>query len=178
MTLTQDIVESSRRLATHLIANQSSITTVESCTGGMVGAAITSLPGSSKYYPGGFITYSNELKQCMVGVSFSTLEAHGAVSSQTAVEMARGGIRRTHAEYAIAITGIAGPDGGSPEKPVGTVWICVASSEDRVDCRRFGFPGNRDEVRACSCVSAIEMAIQMISDTRNELPHEHERSGA
>ena len=144
----------------------------------MVGAAITELPGSSAYYPGGFITYSNELKQSMVGVSSSTLEAHRAVSSQTAVEMARGGIRRTHAEYAIAITGIAGPDGGSPEKPVGTVWICVASSEDQADCRRFVFPGNRDEVRGYSCVSSIEMAIQMISDTRNELPHEHERSGA
>lgn len=178
MTLRDDIRASSERLASRLLANQSSITTIESCTGGLVGAAITALPGSSAYYPGGFVTYSNELKQCMVGVSFTTLESHGAVSAETAVEMARGGINRTHAEHAIAITGIAGPDGGSPDKPVGTVWICVAHTRGQVDCRRFVFPGDRDEVRAHSCVNAIEMAIQMMTDSRDELPHEQERLGA
>ncbi len=173
-----DILSASERLAEHLLAHNASVTTIESCTGGLVGAAITALPGSSAYYPGGFVTYSNELKQCMVGVSFATLQSHGAVSAQTAMEMSIGGRRSAHADFAIAITGIAGPDGGSIEKPVGTVWICIEGPDALIDCRRFVFPGDRDQVREQSCLHAIEMTIQAITADRVPLPHEHERVNA
>ncbi len=151
------------------------ITTVESCTGGLVGASITALPGSSDIYPGGFITYSNELKHALVGVSPDTLEAHGAVSAQTAIEMAFGGRSSAHAQFAIAITGIAGPNGGTDDKPVGTVWICTAGPDDSFDCRRFVFPGNRDEIREQSAISSVRMVIQKLNSEPQTLGHEHER---
>lgn len=173
-----DIRRASERLAEHLLAQSFSVTTIESCTGGLVGAAITALPGSSAYYPGGFVTYSNTLKHELVGVSNDTLKSLGAVSAPAAIEMAKGGRRSAHADFAIAITGIAGPDGGSIEKPVGTVWICVAGPGTLVDCRRFVFPGDRAQVREQSCLHAIEMTIQTITVDRIPLPHEHERVDA
>jgi PncC family amidohydrolase len=176
--LPPEILQLSKLLAYQLVAAGSTVTTVESCTGGLVGAAITALPGSSGFYPGGFVTYSNELKRGLVDVSQDTLSTAGAVSAATAIEMANGGRSRIGADYAIAITGIAGPDGGSDEKPVGTVWICLAGPDGLLDCRRFVFPGNRDAVRLCSCKGALEMAIQMLESLYEPLPHEQERSEA
>lgn len=151
------------------------ITTVESCTGGLVGATITAVSGSSEIYPGGFITYCNELKHTMVGVSLETLRMHGAVSSQTAIEMARGGQAQVRTNYAMAITGIAGPGGGSEEKPVGTVWICVVGPDALIDCRRFVFPGDRQQIRHHAALSALRMAILMITQHPKSLDHELER---
>ena len=175
MMIPDSLLQSTRELSGLLRARGRRITTVESCTGGLVGACITALPGSSDIYPGGFISYSNELKQRVVGVSTDTLVSHGAVSAQTGIEMAVGGLQHTQADLAIAITGIAGPDGGSQEKPVGTVWICIASREGYQDCRRFIFPGDRDQVRAQSADASMRMAIQALEGGVASLPHEAER---
>jgi nicotinamide-nucleotide amidase len=178
VSVSPEILEASSRLAERLRSSASTITTIESCTGGLVGAAITALPGSSVYYPGGFVTYSNALKQDLVGVSNNTLDAYGAVSPLAAIEMARGGQSRMGTDYAIAITGIAGPDGGTELKPVGTVWICVAGPDKQLDCRRFVFPGDRGTVRHLSCLAALEMATQMLGGTPERLTHEYERTQA
>ncbi len=151
------------------------LSTVESCTGGMVGAALTALPGISEVYLGGYITYSNMAKQMAVGVNSRTLAQHGAVSSQVAIEMAKGGRRKLLATHALSITGIAGPDGGTPDKPVGTVWICVLSHFEEVDCRRFVFPGNRAQVRTQAAACALSMLIQKITAQYQELDHQHEQ---
>ncbi|MFM7134968.1 MAG: nicotinamide-nucleotide amidohydrolase family protein, partial [Planctomycetota bacterium] len=123
------------------------LATVESCTGGMVGSMLTEVAGSSAWYAGGFVTYANDRKVADVGVRADTLAAHGAVSAETACEMARGCLARTGAGVAIATTGIAGPSGGSEAKPVGTVYIAVAVRGGGVYTRRFHFPGDRTTVR-------------------------------
>jgi len=178
VNLKEDILQASNRLAEQLNANQASVTTVESCTGGLVSAAITACSGSSAYFPGGVVTYSNPLKHEFVGVSNDTLERYGAVSPQTAIEMARGGQALIGSDYAISITGIAGPSGGSDDKPVGTVWICVSGPRNLTDCRGFRFSGDRDQIRSQSCMNALEMAIQMIAGLPAALPDEHERFDA
>lgn len=174
----EPLIQAVVQVADALRASGSSVTTVESCTGGLVGAALTSLPGSSDYFPGGFITYSNELKQRLVGVKDQSLETYGAVSDSVAREMAMGGLRHAASTYAISITGIAGPGGGSIEKPVGTVWICVAQSGGAIDCRRFLFPGTRSVVREAACLTALRMLLAMMERNPTPLAHEQERSQA
>lgn len=134
------------------------LTTAESCTGGLLGAFITEIAGSSAWYAGGFVTYANERKISDLGVSASTIEAHGAVSHETAVEMARGAIARTGSSVAIATTGIAGPGGGSSEKPVGTVFVAVAVRGGSIHSRRFNFPGDRTTVRRRTAHLALAFA--------------------
>jgi len=135
--------------------------TVESCTGGLLGAMLTEIPGCSDTFVGGWVTYSNALKTAMVGVEEATLAAHGAVSRETALAMARGGLERSRADHALAITGIAGPGGAVPEKPVGTVWIARASRGARPEeARRFAMGGHdRQSVREWSARSAMMMLI-------------------
>jgi len=135
------------------------LASIESCTGGMVAGAITELAGISDVYLGGFVTYSNMAKQIAVGVNQETLARYGAVSSQVAIEMAKGGYGKLQATNAIAITGVAGPTGGTQDKPLGTVWICVAQSDGKYDCLRFIFPGDRQEVRMQSLKAALTMCI-------------------
>jgi len=132
------------------------VTTVESCTGGAVAAIITSISGASDYLNGSFVTYSNEAKQKLVGVKAATLENHGAVSQQTVEEMAIGGKKAMNATYAIALSGIAGPNGGSDEKPVGTVWIAVAGP-NRVFSKRFLFENDRGRNIRRSVLTALNM---------------------
>ena len=141
------------------------LATVESCTGGLLGQLITETPGSSAIYRGGFITYTNELKQRLVGVPAEVFApgGPGAVSRECAESMARGGLRTANADHALAITGIAGPDGGSPDKPVGTVWIALASKGNgdpnpaTVRSRRFLFTPDRANIRDWSARSALAM---------------------
>nr|WP_295922459.1 competence/damage-inducible protein A [uncultured Dyadobacter sp.] len=117
-------------IGTLLINGNSTVATAESCTGGYIANQITSIPGSSRYYEGSVVSYSNEVKKHVLGVSGETLAAYGAVSEQTAREMAEGARRLLNTTFAISTTGIAGPDGGTPEKPVGTVWIACATPEE------------------------------------------------
>ena len=172
------ITELVQRLALILKEQKKTIATVESCTGGMVGAAITEIAGVSDVFIGGYITYSDEQKSRAVGVLGATLGAHGAVSGQVAVEMAKGGCKESQASMAVSLTGIAGPDGGNEEKPVGTVWICVATDSGKPDCRRFAFPGDRAGIRTHATITALKMCIQTLTTEYHGLEHQHERFDA
>ena len=135
------------------------IATAESCTGGLIAGALTSVAGSSDAVYGGFVTYANAAKETMLGVSAETLAAHGAVSEETAREMAAGAQRAAGTTYAIAVTGIAGPSGGTPEKPVGLVWFGLAGPDGVVvEKRLFGAIG-RTEVRAATVLNALDMLL-------------------
>lgn len=132
------------------------LVTAESCTGGLIAHRITNFPGSSAYFDRGFICYSNEAKIELLGVAPGTIADHGAVSAQTAVAMAQGALSRSRADAAVAVTGIAGPGGGTPAKPVGLVYIAVAC-KDRTEVQRFNFEGSRDEVKAATAEQALNM---------------------
>lgn len=140
------------------------VATAESCTGGLVAAALTEIAGSSAVVERGFVTYSNEAKQQMLGVSAATLQAYGAVSRATAEEMARGALERSRAVIAVSITGIAGPGGGSNDKPVGLVHLAAASKAGRLDHHeaRFGDLG-RGEIRRLSVLQALRMLAALAS---------------
>ncbi|WP_179964710.1 competence/damage-inducible protein A [Mycolicibacterium gadium] len=133
------------------------IATAESCTAGLVAARLTDLPGSSAYVAGGVVSYSNEAKTELLGVDPALIEAHGAVSENVAEAMAEGALRRFAADTAIAITGIAGPGGGSEDKPVGTVCFCVKLADGTTDVRRMRLPGNRSDVRERSTTVAMHL---------------------
>lgn len=142
------------------------LATAESCTGGGLSYWLTSVPGSSNWFERGFVTYSNEAKIEMLGVRSQTLEAHGAVSEETVTEMAKGALERSHADWSIAITGIAGPDGGTPDKPVGTVWIGIGGRNIPVIAKRMLFNGDRQEVRLASIARSLEMLLAEIEKSR------------
>jgi nicotinamide-nucleotide amidase len=137
--------------------------TAESCTGGQIISLLTDIPGASKMVDCGFVTYSNEAKQTMLGVKSETLDAHGAVSAETAREMAEGALARSKAQIALAVTGIAGPDGGTQDKPVGLVWFAVAvkGQPTRVEKREFENNG-RDYIRNETVRTALVMGISAI----------------
>ncbi len=156
------LVALAARLGERCQADGTRIATVESCTGGLIGHAITEVPGSSAYYLGGFVTYSDEAKRAMVGVPVEVLAAHGAVSAQTAMAMAAGGRDRTGAQLGIAVTGIAGPDGGSPAKPVGLTYVAVADAEG-CEVRRFVWAGSRTENKRASAEAALELALERMA---------------
>ncbi len=137
------------------------VATVESCTGGLVGHLITEIPGSSAYYSGGFVTYSDDLKQSAVGVPHDVLAAHGAVSAQAAMAMAIGGRERTGADLAVAVTGVAGPDGGSPSKPVGLTYVAVADAAG-IAVKRHLWSGDRSENKRLSAAAALELLLERV----------------
>ncbi|MDR3477569.1 MAG: CinA family protein [Gammaproteobacteria bacterium] len=139
------------------------LVTIESCTGGGVAYALTSLPGSSTWFERGFVTYSNNAKEDMIGVRSQTLLQFGAVSEQTACEMAEGGLRNSEAQISVAITGIAGPDGGSKEKPVGLVWFAVAGIDITTIAYQHIFAGNRQQIREQAIRTALEKVITLLS---------------
>jgi nicotinamide-nucleotide amidase len=134
------------------------LATAESCTGGLLGARITDIAGSSAWYAGGFVTYANARKVADLGVREDTLREFGAVSHETAIEMARGALSRTGASLALSTTGVAGPSGGSDLKPVGTVYIAVAERQGSIYSRRFHFPGDRATVRSRTAHLALASA--------------------
>jgi nicotinamide-nucleotide amidase len=145
-------------VAAHLIAGRRELVTAESCTGGWIAKVCTDVSGSSAWYRGGVVTYSDELKHVLLGVSRESLAAHGAVSEPVVREMAEGALRRLGGDVAVAVSGIAGPDGGTPSKPVGTVWFAWASrtpagieTRAALEC----YAGDREEVRR----RAVERAL-------------------
>ena len=146
-----------------LRAQRLRLAVAESCTGGLVGARLTAIPGASDVFVGGVIAYADELKTELLSVSPGLLEAHGAVSEDVAAAMARGATDRFGADAALAVTGVAGPAGGSDEKPVGTVWLAARVGErEHVVCRRF--PGQRREVQHRSAQSALDLVRLMVND--------------
>ena len=141
------------------------LATAESCTGGMVATRLTSVPGSSKVFVGAVVAYSNDVKERELGVSAATLERHGAVSPEAAAEMAAGVRSRLGADVGIAVTGIAGPDGGTPEKPVGLVFIHVETPEASRGIE-FTFAQDRESVRRRSTVVALHLARRLLTRGR------------
>jgi nicotinamide-nucleotide amidase len=142
-------------VAALLVERRLTLAVAESCTGGMLAARLTSVPGSSAFLERGYVTYSNRAKVELLGVEAALLERHGAVSEQAASAMAAGARARSGADLALAITGIAGPDGGSEEKPVGLVFVALAGRSESV--RRFHFPGDRERVRRQACQAALDI---------------------
>ena len=143
-------------------ANQT-LSTVDSCTGGLLFGYLTAVSGASAVLERGFITYSNRAKQEMVGVTANTLAAYGAVSQQTAEEMAKGGCQIARTDLAISLTGIAGPSGGSAEKPVGLVWISAFRKDGIQQTERHLFTGDRQQIRILACTHAISILMHMAS---------------
>ncbi len=133
----------------------------ESCTGGLISHLITNVPGSSGYYLGGVTAYSNEVKMRLLGVSSDTLEQHGAVSEATVLEMARGIRTALGADIGVSVSGIAGPTGGTPDKPVGTVWIGLSSATAEL-ARHFLWSGDRLAVKQQSAQAALEMLVHYL----------------
>jgi nicotinamide-nucleotide amidase len=148
-----------QRLASALRSQGASLTAAESCTGGLIAAACTSLAGSSEWFERGFVTYSNAAKSEMLGVPEVLLAGYGAVSSEVATAMAEGALMRSRAGVAVAVTGIAGPGGGTPAKPVGTVWIAVASAGQPARATLLQASGDRAAVRAAAVIGALTMLI-------------------
>lgn len=140
------------------------IATAESCTAGLVAARLTDRPGSSDYVAGGVVSYSNDAKVNLLGVDAALIEAHGAVSEPVAEAMAAGALRRFDADTAVAITGIAGPGGGSEEKPVGTVCFCIALGDGRIHTRTLVLPGNRSDIRERSTTVALHMLRHALTE--------------
>jgi len=152
-----------RRLGEVCLAHQAHVTTAESCTGGGVACAITAVAGSSAYFETGYVTYSNQAKQRLLGVAEATLSTYGAVSAETVREMVASACRDSGATLGVAVSGIAGPDGGSAEKPVGTVWFAWGD-ERRQRVSRFQIPGDRAQVRERSVSIALAGLIEWLMD--------------
>ena len=169
--LDDDIVEAAKRLLDICKRKNLILATAESCTAGLVAGTLAEVPGISSMLDRGFITYSNQAKQDMLGVSAATLEKHGAVSRETAEEMARGALAHAPVDLSVSVTGIAGPDGGSEEKPVGLVHFAVASrSGGLVHAeKRFGNIG-RSEVRKQSVLQAFRMLHDLAEGEKAQPP--------
>lgn len=155
----------SEALGQLLLGTGTMVATAESCTGGWVADAITEVPGCSDWFDRGFVTYSNQAKKDMLGVKASSLERYGAVSEKVVCEMAKGALKHSKAHYAVAISGVAGPAGGTDDKPVGTVWFAWASKQG-VECAHMFFEGDRQDIRASAVLFALQGFITRIRGWR------------
>jgi len=135
------------------------LASAESCTGGLIAAACTGVAGSSDWFERGFVTYSNEAKTDLLGVPAALIERHGAVSAEVARVMAEGALARSRAQFVVAVTGIAGPGGATPGKPVGTVWLAIARSGEAVQAERLQLAGDRAAVRAQTVAIALDRLL-------------------
>jgi PncC family amidohydrolase len=158
----EELLELARRLGAACRDRGLRIGTAESCTGGLVAHVITEVPGSSDYFTGGFVTYSNDLKTGLLDVPSDVLEAHGAVSAQVARALADGARRRLAVDLAVAVTGVAGPDGGTPAKPVGLTYVAVADS-DGDDVRRHVWDSDRTGNKRLSAAAALDLLLARLS---------------
>lgn len=140
------------------------LASAESCTGGWIAKILTDLSGSSAWFEAGVVSYSNQAKMSLLGVRRETLERTGAVSEETALKMVSGTLDRLNAGVAVAVTGIAGPTGGTPQKPVGTVWIAWQRRSSAARAKLFHFPGDRDAVRRQTVAAALEGVLETLTD--------------
>ncbi|MCU0761305.1 MAG: nicotinamide-nucleotide amidohydrolase family protein [Steroidobacteraceae bacterium] len=164
MVSDEDLLRLSVRTGRHLLGAGLKLATAESCTAGWIAKALTDVPGSSDWFDGGYVCYSNEAKQRDLGVAAATLATQGAVSEPTVREMAAGALERTGADVAIAVSGIAGPTGAVPGKPVGTVWFALAHRRGRaveLSARVKFFKGDRDAVRRKSVQFALQLVLAL-----------------
>ena len=152
-----------KKLAALLIDAGRKVCTAESCTGGLIAKSLTDLAGSSSWFERGFVTYSNEAKIEMLGVSALLIESYGAVSEPVVNAMALGALKHSRADCSIAVTGIAGPGGGSDEKPVGTVWVGVAA-KNQMHAHKYCFKGDRESVRLTTMQTAIANLLRLLSN--------------
>lgn len=150
------------RVGAALIARGWTVCTAESCTGGLIAHRLTNIPGSSVYVLGGMVTYSNDAKEQLIGVPHETLVTHGAVSEPTARAMADGVRALFGAQIAVSVTGIAGPGGGSPDKPVGLTYIGLARADGPTEVRRHVWPGDREAVKAASADAALGWLLEVL----------------
>ena len=158
-----NIINTVEQLAENLIRLSARLVTAESCTGGGLAERLTSIAGSSAWFERGFVTYSNEAKQELLDVSTETLEEFGAVSEQTAAEMVAGAVANSHAQIGVSVTGIAGPDGGTNDKPVGTVCFGWYGLTGEIKTTRVQFSGSRIQVREQACSLALQGLIDLSS---------------
>lgn len=161
-----DILTLASQFKENFFSYRKIFTTAESCTGGLVSATITQIPGSSQWFDRGFVTYTNEAKHSMLGVDLATIEQYGAVSVQVAKQMAQGAIKNSKANISVAITGIAGPDGGTKDKPVGTVCIAFASDSGIVVAKKHLFLGDREKIRYQSVQEALQ-GMLLLAQNKN-----------
>lgn len=155
--------QQAQRLGALLTRQKATVTTAESCTGGGVAQVITDVTGASNWFGGGWVTYSNRCKQQWLGVDEADLQRVGAVSREVVCAMAAGAAERAEADYAVAVSGIAGPGGGSAEKPVGTVWFAWRLPDGRVEAEQMLFDGNRAEIRASAVTAALAGLVRAAS---------------
>lgn len=162
----EDLLAAAREALAECTTKDVTLAVAESCTGGLVSAALTSIPGCSHVLEAGFVTYANSAKETTLGVAPSLIRTQGAVSRDVAIAMARGALACTSAAVSVALTGIAGPDGGSAEKPVGLVHIAVCT--DTGDCVHDSrvFPGDRDAVRLAAAIEALRMVARVLTAER------------
>jgi nicotinamide-nucleotide amidase len=159
-----DLSSLSALVGDRLRAERMLLATAESCTGGWVAQQLTSIAGSSEWFERGYVTYSDAAKVEMLHVKASTLQAHGAVSEQVAREMAAGALAGSHAQITVAVTGVAGPGGGSADKPVGTVCFAWARTNRKVTSETRHFTGNRESVRSQSVIAALQGVLDVLDD--------------
>jgi nicotinamide-nucleotide amidase len=145
-----------------LSANEQRLAVAESCTGGWLAKVCTDLPGSSEWFDRGFVTYSNEAKHDMLGVLVATIETHGAVSAKTVEQMVSGALSHSRADWAIAVSGVAGPGGGSEVNPVGSVWFAWMKKDQKAKTIKKIFPGDREQVRQQSVEFALEELAKLL----------------
>jgi nicotinamide-nucleotide amidase len=157
------LVTSASRLAAALLGRGWMLATAESCTGGLIASACTELPGSSEWFERGFVVYSNEAKTELLQVEAALIEAHGAVSEVVARAMAFGAVRHSHARVSVAVTGVAGPGGGSPDKPVGTVWFGFMV-DGHLTSETHRFQGDRAEVRRATVEHALHALLLRLDE--------------
>jgi nicotinamide-nucleotide amidase len=160
----QTLYRLAARLGRALKGKELMIASAESCTGGWIGQAITMVPGSSEWFERGFVTYTYISKREMLGVKAASLAKHGAVSEQVVREMAQGALANSHAQVSVAVSGVAGPGGGSPDKPVGTVCFAWARKGRSVKVETRRFRGDRDQVRHRCVQHALKGVLSMIAD--------------
>ncbi len=168
--MAEDVATNSTALACavgqRLLEAQMTLSVAESCTGGLLSRYMTDVAGSSAYFVGGVVAYANAVKVSILGVPQSTLDAHGAVSEQTAMAMATGVRQRLQTDLGVATTGIAGPGGGSPEKPVGLVYIALSTASFE-ECRHFFWNGSREQNRQSAACAAMQMLLERLSVGRS-----------